>query len=202
MAQVPVIGRVLALVCLLAVLCLSACGEAPTAGDSLAMPTVAIRHRDALPLVFSLTDFGESYSIEEMYRMDKGRGWDERSTRLSGYRSIYTSDQAVLSQIQCQVECYLSVQDAQHAYRVYKEQLSQQLKGEVRYESVGESQEEALGDWSWVFKMEAREEQTLHYLFLRENVLVAVAFTGRRSPNLPDQAVRYARSLDQRIYRH
>ena len=190
----------LSLTFLVAAFGLGACGEATPTRVALPMPTVAIRHRDASALMLSLADLGDLYEIEGMYRMDRGRGWDDQSTRLSGYRAVYQSSQAGLSQIQCQVECYLSVRDAQSAYRAYKEQLSRQL--DTQYESVGEGEEEALGDWNWVFRFQANDQQVVHYLFLRENVLVEMAFAGQRSPTLPGQAVRYARAVDQRIYEH
>lgn len=189
---------VLSLTLVVATFGLGACGEATPTRVPLAMPTVSVRHRDASALMPSLANLGDLYEIKEMYRMDSGRGWDDRATRLSGYRAIYQGSQAEISQIECQVECYLSVRDAQSAYRAYKEQLSLQLDAE--YDSVGESEEDALGDWNWVFKVQANDQQVVHYLFLRENVLVEMTFAGQRSPTLPGQAVRYARSVDQRIY--
>jgi len=189
----------LSLALVLAALSLAACGKVAPTRVVLPPPVVAIRHRDALALMPSAADLDELYEVSETYRMESARGWDDQSTRLSGYRAVYEGDQAGISQIECQVECYLSVPDAQSAYRAYKEQISERL--DAAYDSVGESGEEALGDWSWAFRIQAEDEQVVHYLFLRENVLVEMVFTGPRSPDMPDQAARHARSVDQRIYR-
>ena len=190
----------LSLTLVLAAVSLAACGEATPTRVSLPMPTVAIGHRDAFALMPSVGDLGGQLELKEMYRMDSGRGWGDQATRLSGYRAIYQDSQDEISQIECQVECYLSVPDAQSAYRAYKEQLSLQL--DAAYDLVGESEEDALGDWNWVFKVQSNDQQVVHYLFLRDNVLVEMAFAGQSSPTLPGQAVRYARSVDQTIYEH
>jgi hypothetical protein len=99
-----------------------------------------------------------------------------------------------------QVECYLSVEDAQNAYRAYREELTAELKGKPSYGPMIETEEEQLGDWNHKFAVSVESSAIVHYIFLRENVLVEFAFTGPESPTFPDQAARQARVLDKQIY--
>ncbi|MBN1933814.1 MAG: hypothetical protein JW934_04065, partial [Anaerolineae bacterium] len=56
--------------------------------------------------------------------------------------------------------------------------------------------------WGTMLTMQDAEGgnvETIHYLFLRENVLVEMALTAAKSPTLSDQALKQAQVVDQRI---
>lgn len=193
-------GKVVGLLLLLGLIGgLSACGRESPPPTRWPTPTPPIRHRDAYPLMLTLDDLGAGYEVAEKHRLERGRGWGDDTTRLSGYRTIYQGRQAAFTRVLCQVECYLSVQDAQSAYRTYRERLTVELRADVRYASVSEREASALGDWGWAFEMRAGSMDAVHYLFLRENVLVEIALTGVHSPGFLDQAVRQAQVVDQQI---
>ncbi|MBN1933314.1 MAG: hypothetical protein JW934_01550, partial [Anaerolineae bacterium] len=106
-------------------------------------PTPPIRHRDALPLLLSAEDLGVSYVQVEQARLEKGKGWDPAATRLSGYRHEYAGNGA-FTRVVLQIECYLSVKDAQGAYRAYKAQIIDQLRTGGQYASVNEAETRGL----------------------------------------------------------
>ena len=164
-------------------------------------PTIiSIRHRDAFPLIMTADDLGGGYRTVEMHRLEQGKGWGDDTTRLSGYRATFESGRGVFTHISSQVECYLSVVDAQIAYRAYRETLTAQIKGNATYQSVKDTEESLLGDWNRRLAVTLQREMIIHCIFLRENVFVELALTGPESPELLDQAVRQARLLDERIY--
>jgi hypothetical protein len=180
--------------------CLSACAG-PTAVLNLApTPTLQIRHRDALPLMLDSADLGAGYKAVEVHRLERGKGWGDDTTRLSGYRMVFEGGVGVFSRIVCQVECYLSVEDAQSAYRAYREDLAGDLRASAAYESVSDSEERLLGDWNRLYTARSRDSVTLDYIFLRENVLVDLSLAGPDAPDFPVQADRQARLLDERIF--
>jgi len=196
------LGRVwrIALVFVCAATGLSACGPEATRVAYIPTPTLAIRHRDANALMPSADDLGRGYQTAEKHRLERGKGWGEDTTRLSGYRNVFAGSQSVFSRIECQIECYLSVTDTQAAFRALREQLNADLKGNVANDSVTDGEERMLGDWNRVFTVRSGDDLALHYIFLRENVLVDLAMTGTDAPDLPDQAARLARLLDERIF--
>jgi len=161
---------------------------------------MVIRHRDANTLMPSVGDLGQGYQATEKHRLERGKGWGEDTTRLSGYRNVFVGSQSVFSRVECQIECYLSVTDTQAAFRVLREQLGADLRGNAANDSVTDGEERMLGDWNRVFTVRSGDDLTLHYVFLRENVLVVLALTGPDAPDFPDQAARVARLLDERIF--
>ena len=193
-------ARMFALLFVCAVAGLSSCGPEATRVAHVPTPTLAIRHRDANTLMPLANDLGQGYQAVEKHRLEHGRGWGEDTTRLSGYRNVFAGSQSVFSRIECQIECYLSVTDTQAAFRALREQLNGELRGNAANESVTDGEERLLGDWNRVFTVRSGDDLTLHYVFLRENVLVEVALTGPDAPDLPDQAARLARLLDERIF--
>jgi hypothetical protein len=148
----------------------------------------------------SADDLGQGYQAAAKYGLERGMGWGEDTTRLSGYRNVFAGSQSVFSRIECQIECYLSVTDTQAAFRALREQLDADLKGNAANDSVTDGEERMLGDWNRVFTVRSGDDLALHYIFLRENVLVELAMTGPDAPDLPDQAARLARLLDERIF--
>jgi hypothetical protein len=162
-------------------------------------PTPPVRYRDAYPLMLTLQDLGKGYQIVETHRLERGRGWSDDATRLSGYRTVYQGNGATFTQVLCQVECYLSEQDARVAYQAYKEKLAASLRKEIGQASADESETRFLGEWGWAFSVRAETADTVHYLFSRENVLVEVAFTGPQSATFADRTTRQAQVVDQRI---
>lgn len=198
----PHLERVWRIVLLLlcAVIALSSCGREATRVVHIPTPTLTIRHRDANALMPAASDLGQGYQVAKKYRLEQGRGWGEDTTRLSGYRTVYSGSQSVFSRVECRIECYLSVTDTQTAFRALREQLNADLKGNVANDSVTDGEERMLGDWNRVFTVRSGDNLSLHYIFLRENVLVELAMTGPDAPDLPDQAARLARLLDERIF--
>ena len=190
----------IALLFVCAVIGLSSCGPEATRVARIPTPTLAIRHRDADTLMPSAGDLGQGYRAAEKHRLERGKGWGEDTTRLSGYRDVFAGSQSVFSRIECQIECYLSVTDTQAAFRALREQLDADLRGRVANDSVTDGEERLLGDWNRVFTVRSGDDLTLHYIYLRENVLVVLVMTGLGAPDLPDQAARLARLLDERIY--
>lgn len=193
-----------ALLCVTAVLVgvsLVACGRPAPTRVRVPTPTVVIRHRDALSLMPVSEDLGPSYRAVEERRLERGKGWGDDTTRLSGYRTVFEGPGEAFSRIVSQVECYLSVEDAQAAYRAYRESLSSDLRGNASNESVTEGEERLLGDWNRMFSVRSPNGLTVHYVFIRENVFVELALTGQDVPDLPDQAARQARLLDERVYK-
>ena len=179
---------------------LTACGRATPVAAVAPTPTVQIRHRDALRLMWDSGDLGAGYSLAEEYRLEAGKGWGEDTTRLSGYRKAFEGGTGVFSRIVCQIECYISIRDAQGAYRSYREKLTTDLKANAAYGSVSDSEEGLLGDWNRMYVARARDTMTVHLVFLRENVFVELVFTGPNVPEVPDRAARQARLLDERIF--
>ncbi len=186
---------------LIALTSLAACQQATPRPIGPATPTPPIRHRDALPLLLTAEDLGSSYKVVDQQRLDKGKGWGDDSTRLSGYRHEYQGS-GTFNPVVVQVECYLSVKDAQGAYRAYKAQLLEQLRAGGKYTSINEAETRGLGEWGAALTMQDTADaniQTIHYLFLRENVLVELALTAPKSAALGDQALKQAQVVDQRI---
>ncbi len=181
----------------LAALCACAARQSPPV--LFPTPTPPIRYRDALPLMLTLQDLGSGYEVVEMYRLERGKGWDKETTRLSGYRALYRGQGGGFTSVLCQVECYLSFRDAQVAYRAYKGQLAAELKNSQGYDSVSDEEVSVLGEWGWRFNLRAQDKETYHYIFVRENVLVEMAMTGERSPDLADRTIRLAQIVDRRI---
>ena len=188
-------GALVLVVCLCG---LASCQQAVVTPVRRLAPTVEIRHRDAYPLMLTLDDLGAGYSESEMTRLTRGKGWTDEATRLSGYRAVYRGTRTVFSDVECQVECYLSVRDGQSAYRALKEQLSTQVHSQGAYTSVNESEISLLGEWAWLFHLRAQEQETFLYLFVRENVLVKASASGVHSAELADQAIRLVQVVDQR----
>jgi hypothetical protein len=181
---------------------LGACGkQKPSPPMRAPTPTPLIRHRDALPLMIALDDLGDHYALVEMIRLERGKGWSDETTRLSGYRHVYEGSGS-FSRIVCQVECYLSVRNAQTAYRIYKEQLVSTFGNDERYAAVNESEASGLGEWGAMLRMRDKSDQnreTIAFLFVRENVLTEITLEGTYSSDLIDRAVRQAKVVDQRI---
>jgi hypothetical protein len=180
----------------------TACGQPAPTAIRLPTPTIEVRHIDALPFMTSTTQalVGDGYQVVEEHRLERGLGWGEDTTRLSGYRSTFAGSDGAFSEVLCQVECYLSVEDAQRAYRAYRETLTAELQGKPSYGPMIEGEEEQLGDWNHRYAVSVESSAIVHYIFLRENVLVEFAFTGPDTPAFPDQAARQARVLDKQIY--
>jgi hypothetical protein len=178
------------------------CRRATATPVRLPTPTIEVRHTDALPLMTSTTQTlaEDGYQPVQEHRLERGLGWGEDTTRLSGYRTVFEGGGGAFSQVLCQIECYLSVEDAQNAYRAYRETLTTKLKGNPSYGPMIESEEEQLGDWNHKYAVAVETAAIIHYIFLRENVLVEFALTGPESPTFPDQAARQARVLDTLIY--
>jgi|GEM_PF-3726007 len=165
-------------------------------------PTPPIRHRDALRLILDEQALGSGYTLVNQERLEKGKGWNEASTRLSGYRHEFQGRGTTFDALTVQVECYLSTRDAQMAYRAYKTQLIEQLRNSGRYASLNEAEARGLGEWGTVLTMQDAANaniQTIYYLFLRENVLVELSLRAPKSPALADQALKQAQVVDQRI---
>lgn len=198
-AKTPLIAR--AVVGLVLVVCLDAlasCQQASVTPVRRLAPTVEIRHRDAYALMLTRDDLGTGYGVSEMVRLKRGKGWADEATRLSGYRAVYRGTRTVFSDVECQVECYLSIRDGQSAYRALKEQVAAQVRSQGGYTAVNESETSLLGEWGWLFHMRAQDQETFLYLFVRENVLVKVSVSGAHSAELADLAVRLAQVVDQR----
>jgi hypothetical protein len=155
-----------------------------------------IRHRDALALLVRDEDLGEGYVRLESYRLPRGKGWDEGATRLSGYRAIY---QGASTRVTSQVECYLAVADAQMAYRAYQSLIGEQIKNDDRYTAVNEYEQDLLGDWGWAFEARDDVQETYHYIYVRDNVLVESIVSGPKAADLRQETVRLAQVVDQRI---
>jgi len=199
-ARILLIARVIAgLVLVVCLGALASCRQASVTPARRLAPTVEIRHRDAYPLMLTLDDLGAGYSASEMTRLTRGKGWTDEATRLSGYRAMYRGTRTVFSDVQCQVECYLSVRDGQSAYRALKGQLSTEVRSQGAYVSVNESEVSLLGEWGWLFHMRTQDQETFLYLFVRENVLVKASVSGAHSAELADQAIRLAQVVDQRV---
>ena len=177
----------------------TACRKEPATPARRPAPTAEIRHRDAYPLMLTLSDLGAGYQASGVTRLERGKGWAEEATRLSGYRAAYQGTGTTFSSIECQVECYLSIRDGQSAYRALKAQLATQIQNEGKYTTVNESETSVLGEWGWLFHMRNLDQDTFLYVFVRENVLVQASLTGVHTAELADQAVRLAQVVDQRV---
>jgi hypothetical protein len=177
-----------------------ACRARPTAIPArLPTLTPGIRHRDANALMLSARDLGPAYEAQEISRLERGRGWGGEATRLSGYRTVYTADRGTFSEVISQVECYLSGSDAQVAYQAYKDQLTVQLTREAEGSSVDKGEARGLGEWGWMFRLRGEGVETVHYLFVRENVVAEIVVSGLPSPGFQDEAARQAQIVDRRI---
>ena len=144
-------------------------------------------------------DLGAGYEQDSIYRLEGGRGWTEEATRLSGYRAAYLGRDVAFTEVTCQVECYLSVQNAQAAYRAYIRRIGEQIKSSDQYDVINEREEQSLGEWGWAFEMRSQDTDTVHYIYVRENVLVESVLVGTHSPDFVQQAVRMAQVVDRRI---
>ena len=186
----------------LALLLVSACGQPQPTPVRLPTPTIEVRHVDAMPLMAFMSQVlaGESYRPVEEHRLERGLGWGEDTTRLSGFRTVFEGGSGAFSRVEYQVECYLTVDDAQDAYREYRQTMTTRLQSNTSVGPVIESTEEGLGDWNHKFAFSSGGSDAVHYIFLRENVLVELAFSGPSDPSFPDKAASQARVLDKQIY--
>lgn len=171
----------------------------PEATRRPATETASIQHRDALSLLPSADDLAPGYEQESAYRLAQGKGWVEEATRLSGYRAVFAGPGDPFTQVMVQVECYLSAQDAQAAYRAYKGQLGDQIRNSAQYDAINEREEQALGEWGWAFEMRSQDSDTVHYVYLRQNVLVEVALVGPHSLEFVQESLRMAQIVDRRV---
>jgi len=170
--------------------------EAPTA-----LPE--IRYRDALPLMLEAQDLGaDYYEIAETHRLAKGKGWGEDTTRLSGYRFVFRGEDGLFSEVTCQVECYLTLNEAQDAYRAFRQEIAAELRDSTAYDAVHDAEERLLGEWNHMYTAQSRDAMLVEYVFLRNNAFVFLSFVGSQAPGFADEAAQQARSLDERILRH
>jgi len=169
--------------------------EAPTA-----LPE--IRYRDALPLMLEAQDLGAGYEIAETHRLANGKGWGEDTTRLSGYRSVFRGDGSLFSEVTCQVECYLTLKEAQGAYRAFRQEIAAELRDSTAYDAVHDAEERLLGEWNHMYTAQSGDAMLVEYVFLRNNAFVFLSFVGPQAPGFADEAAQQARSLDERIFRH
>jgi len=186
------------LICL--ALALTACQEEVIPTPTRPPPTAVIRHRDAAPFMLTLDDLGQGYQIVEQHRLEKGKGWNEEATRLSGYRHVYQGTETPFTTVICQVECYLSVNETFSAYRAYKEELVSRLQ--EQYASINESETHKVGDWAAVLSArnpDNENERAFYYLFTRENILVEVTLIGPNMANFDGLSLQQAQVVDQRI---
>jgi hypothetical protein len=190
-------------VVLLLVLVWGAAGCAEATAVSHEVPTALpeIRHRDALPLMLQAEDLGPGYEVAETHRLAQGKGWGEDTTRLSGYETVFRGDGDVFSEVTCQVECYLTVKDAQDAYRAYRQEIAAALRDDASFDSVTDAEERVLGEWNHVYVARSRDAVLVEYVFLRNNAFVFLSFAGPQTPSFADKAAEQARLLDSRIFR-
>jgi hypothetical protein len=178
------------------------CGGAK--GVSIEIPTALpeIRYRDALPLMLEADDLGSGYELTETQRLPRGEGWGEDTTRLSGYRFDFQGEGTSFARVTCQIECYLTLKEAQEAYRAFRQEIAAEIQDEATYESVHDREERLLGEWNHVYTAESKDAMLVQYVFLRNNAFVFLSFEGRRSPAFADEAAQQARALDEEIFRH
>jgi hypothetical protein len=113
---------------------------------------------------------------------------------------VFDGGSGIFARVEYQIECYLTVDDAQDAYRAHRQTIAPKVQGNASSGPVIEGVEEGLGDWSHKFAFSTEDGSVVHYIFLRENVLVELVFAGPTDPTFPDRAASQARVLDERIY--
>jgi len=195
-------GIILRVVLLFILILGAGCAAATSSPHEVLTALPEIRHRDALPLMLQAQDLGPSYVIAETHRLAQGRGWGEDTTRLSGYRTVFRGEGDLFSEVTCQVECYLTVKDAQDAYRTYRQEIAAALRDEASFDSVTDAEERVLGEWNHVYVAQSRDVMHIEYVFLRDNALVFLSFAGPQAASAADKAAEQARLLDERIFRH
>jgi hypothetical protein len=181
---------------------LAGCGGAKEVSVETPTALPEIRYRDALPLMLEADDLGSGYQLAEIQRLPRGEGWGNDTTRLSGYRSDFEGEGTSFARVTCQIECYLTLNEAQEAYRAFRQEIAADIHGKAAYESVHDREERLLGEWNHVYTAESKEATLVQYVFLRNNAFVFLSFEGPRSPTFADEAAQQARALDERIFRH
>lgn len=177
------------------------CAAATSSPREVPTALPEIRHRDALPLMLQAQDLGEGYEVAETHRLAAGKGWGEDTTRLSGYQTVFRGEGDVFSEVTCQVECYLTVADAQDAYRAYRQEIAAALRDEESFDSVTDAEERVLGEWNHVYVAQSHDAMRIEYVFLRNNAFVYLSFSGPQGTTFADKAAEQARLLDSRIFR-
>lgn len=174
------------------------------AGGPRETPTALpeIRYRDALPLMLKAQDLGTGYEMSETHRLPEGKGWGEDTTRLSGYRFVFRGNGGTFTEVTCQVECYLTIEEAQEAYRAFRQEIAAELRDSTAWEDVHDAEERLLGEWNHMYAAQSKDAMLVRYVFLRNNAFAYLSFTGPQAPTLADEAAQQARSLDDRIFRH
>jgi hypothetical protein len=181
---------------------LAGCGRAAEGRAETPTALPEIRYRDALPLMLETQDLGSGYEIAETQRLPKGKGWGEDTTRLSGYRFVFHGQGEPFATVTCQVECYLTVREAQEAYRAFRQGIAAELKENSAYETAYDTEERLLGEWNHVYTAQSKSTMLVEYVFLRNNAFVFLSFEGPQTTEFADAAAQQARSLDERIFRH
>jgi hypothetical protein len=181
---------------------LTGCEDTTSAAAATPTALPEIRYRDALPLMLETDDLGEGYEIAEAVRLPEGKGWGEDSTRLSGYRFTFQGSGDPFDMVTCQVECYLTIKEAQEAYRAFRQDIAAQIEANSSYQSIYDAEERLLGEWNHVYTAQSKDAMLVEYVFLRNNAFVFVSFKGPQTPEFADEAAQVARALDQRIFRH
>jgi hypothetical protein len=147
-------------------------------------------------------DLGEGYEIAVTHRLARGKGWGQDTTRLSGYRFVFRGDGGLFSEVACQVECYLTLKEAQDAYRAFRQELAAELRDSTAYDTVNDAEERLLGEWNHMYTAQSSDAMLVEYVFLRNNAFAFMSFVGPQAPGFADEAAQKARSLDERIFRH
>jgi hypothetical protein len=179
-------------------------GCAGATGGPRETPTALpeIRYRDALPFMLEAQDLGADYELAETQRLPQGKGWGEDTTRLSGYRFTFRGGGGTFSEVTCQVECYLTLKEAQEAYRAFRQGIAAEIRDNSTFEAVHDAEERLLGEWNHVYTAQSRDAMRVDYVFLRNNAFVFLSFAGPPAPGFADEAAQQARSLDEQIFRH
>lgn len=181
---------------------LAGCGQAAQGHVETPTALPEIRYRDALPLMLEAENLGAGYELAETHRLPRGKGWGEDTTRLSGYRFVFRGEGEPFATVTCQVECYLTLKEAQEAYRAFRQGIAAEIKDDSTYEAVHNTEERLLGEWNHVYTAQSKGTMLVEYVFLRNNAFVFLSFEGPQAPEFANQAVQQARSLDDRIFRH
>lgn len=179
---------------------LTGCGRATEARTETPTALPEIRYRDALPLMLNTKELGVGYQLAETHRLPRGKGWGEDTTRLSGYRSVFRGLGKPFDTVTCQVECYLTLKEAQDAYRAFRQGIAAELKSDSAFETVHDTEERLLGEWNHAYTAQSKDTMLIEYVFLRNNAFVFLSFAGPITPEFGDKAAEQARSLDERIF--
>jgi hypothetical protein len=178
------------------------CGRAAEADTATPTPLPEIRYRDALPLMLERDDLGGGYELAESVRLPRGKGWGKDTTRLSGYRSVFQGSGKPFDAVTCQVESYLTIKEAQEAYRAFRQEIAATIRDNDDYQTVHDTEERLLGEWNHVYTAQSKDTMRVEYVFLRNNVFVFLSFDGPNTPEFADEAAQQARALDEHIFRH